>query len=70
MTLIASDKLDREAVLYVIGHEVLHRLMKIEPECLTLDYEGEGSIFTTTDEGTFLAGLLEMIDTMRSNKTN
>lgn len=70
MTLIASDKLDREAVLYVIGHEVLHRLMKIEPECLTLDHEGEGSIFTTTDEGAFLAGLLDIIHAMMANKTN
>ena len=70
MTLINSDKLDREAVLFVIRHEVLHRLLKIEPECLTLDHEGEGSISTTTEEGAFLEGLLDIIHAMMANKTN
>jgi len=59
--------LDRESVLYVIAHEVLHRLIKIEPGSLNIDEEGEPSIFTTTEEGKFLAELMDKIDKMRIN---
>lgn len=62
-----ANQLSRDAIIHVIAHEILHRLMKIEPECLVLDYEGEGSIFTTTEEGQFLARLMDMLDTMRSS---
>lgn len=59
--------LDRESVLYTIAHEILHRLIKIEPDSLRIDEEGEPSIFTVTDEGNFLASLMDTIDKMRIN---
>lgn len=59
--------LHREEVLYVIAHEVLHRLMRIEPDSLSIDEEGEPSILTVTEEGNFLASLMDTIDKMRIN---
>lgn len=59
--------LDRESVLYTIAHEVLHRLIKIEPGSLVINEEGEPSILTTTEEGNFLASLMDTIDKMRIN---
>lgn len=70
-TLPDASKLSRDEVIFLVAHEILHRIMKIEPDCLTLDHDtGEGSIFTTTDEGQFLAGLLDMLDAMKTRKSN
>ena len=67
MATLQPNTLDREQVISMIAHEILHRLMKIEPECLHLDHENGGSIFTTTDEGKFLSDLLDTLDRMRSD---
>lgn len=67
MTPSQLKALDRESVLYTIAHEILHRLIKIEPNSLSIDEEGEPSIFTTTEEGNFLASLMDTIDKMRIN---
>jgi hypothetical protein len=65
-----TNKLDADSALFLLGNEILHRLMQIEPGCLSLDHEGEGSIFTTTEEGKFLSHLMDMIDDMRIKETN
>lgn len=63
----SNKTLDANSALFVLGNEILHRLMEIEPGCITLDHEtGNGSILTITDEGKFLAKLMDMIDTMRT----
>lgn len=63
----SNKSLDANSALFVLGNEILHRLMEIEPGCIVLDHEGEGSgIFTITEEGRFLAKLMDMIDNMRT----
>ena len=59
--------LQREEALFLIAHELLHRLMKIEPHAMSIDGEGEPSILATTDEGGFIADLLGTIDKMRND---
>lgn len=71
MTLKDADKLSRDEVIYVVAHQILHRIMKIEPEALILDHEtGNGSLLTTTEEGKFLSELMDMLDAMKTKKTN
>jgi hypothetical protein len=67
MKTLQPNTLDREQVINMIAHEILHRLLKIEPECLVLDYEEGGTLFTTTDEGKFLSDLLDTLDRMRTD---
>lgn len=57
--------LDREQVVFLIAHEVLHRLMQVEPDAVRLDHNGGGSVLTTTEEGHFLADMLRLIDNMK-----
>lgn len=63
----SSNQSERDAIIGVVAREIFLRLMHIEPGSVTLDFEGgEGSISTTTDEGKFLASMLEMLNSLRS----
>lgn len=53
--------LDREQVVFLIAHQVMHRLMQVEPDAMQLGPNGEGSVLTLTEEGRFLADLLAML---------
>lgn len=53
--------LDREQVVFLIAHQVMHRLMQVEPDAMQLKPNGDGSVLTTTEEGRFLADLLAML---------
>lgn len=60
--------LDRDQVIFIITHELLHRLMRIEPAAISIDNPtGNLSVFTVTEEGKFLADTLRMLDNMRRN---
>lgn len=61
--------LDREDTLFLIAHEVMHRLFAVEPDAVRLDHKGDVSVLTTTEEGSFLADMLKLIDDMRSGPT-
>ena len=66
MTPSELQTLTRSEALFLIGYELVSRLLEVEPGCLTIAPEtGKGSFFTTTEEGKFLAGLLKDIDAMR-----
>jgi hypothetical protein len=66
MTPSSLHELTRDQILFFIGHEILHRLMEIEPQCLSFDRaSGKGSLLATTPEGNFLVALMGKIDTLR-----
>ena len=57
--------LDREQALFLIGHELIHRLMAIEPKAVAIDPDtGRGDVLATTDEGRFIGDMLKLIDDM------
>lgn len=66
MTPSELQALTRSEALFLIGHELVCRLLEIERGCLTIDVDtGEGSLFTVTEEGKFLADLIRDIEAMR-----
>lgn len=66
MTPSELQALTREQVIFLVGHELLHRLMQVEPDCIAIDNEtGAGSLLTLTPEGTFISSMLGMLDNMR-----
>ena len=67
MTPSQLQALTREQALFVIAHELLHRLLTIEPNAVRIPPAGDGSLFTVTEEGKFLAGLIKEIDAMRGD---
>ena len=57
--------LGREHALFLIAHQLVHRLLEIEPDAVAIDADsGRSGLFTTTEEGAFLATTLRMIDDM------
>lgn len=65
MTPEQLQALDREQALFLVAHELIHRLLQIEPDAVAIDADsGRSGLFTTTEEGTFLATTLRMIDDM------
>ena len=62
------ERWTRNEALFLIAHELVHRLLEIEPGCISIDPDGQGSMLTTTEEGQFLADTITMIDEMRGIK--
>lgn len=57
--------LDKTEALFTLAHVLMTRLMHIEPGALQIDEEdGSGSLFTTTEEGKFIAEMLDFISDM------
>jgi len=62
------ENLTRDEALFIIAHELGHRLLEIEPGSISIGPDGQGSMFPKTDEGQFLADTITMIDAMRGIK--
>lgn len=67
MTPSDYQKLTREQVIFLVAHQLLHRLLVIEPDALAIDADtGDGSVISFTSEGTFISSMLNMLDNMRT----
>lgn len=57
--------LSREEALFLVAHEIMHRLLEIEPNAIATDKDsGRSGVLVFTDEGKALAKVLGLIDTM------
>lgn len=57
--------LSREEALFLVAHQLMHRLLEIEPNAIATDKDsGRGGVLVFTDEGKAISDVLKLIDSM------